>query len=72
MTVVRRPATVVVDGDGVVVTNAHVVGDAAEVEGTLADASRVRGAVVAADRLTAPRRPTGPARTSSSSTRSTR
>lgn len=43
---------VVIDRDGVVVTNAHVVGEAEGVGVTLADATRVRGTVVAADRLT--------------------
>lgn len=43
---------VIVAADGVVVTNAHVVGEASEVEVTLADATSLDAEVVATDRLT--------------------
>ncbi len=43
-------AGVIYDGDGFVVTNAHVVGDAREVQVILADGSRFGGEVLGADR----------------------
>ncbi|MFP3900371.1 MAG: S1C family serine protease [Acidimicrobiia bacterium] len=43
---------VIIQSDGVIVTNAHVVGDADAVEVTFADASRAEAEVVGADRLT--------------------
>lgn len=43
---------VIIQSDGVIVTNAHVVGDADAVEVMFADASRAEAEVVGADRLT--------------------
>lgn len=43
---------VIIQSDGVIVTNAHVVGDADAVEVMFADATRAQAEVVGADRLT--------------------